>query len=143
MKVICKIIDTNAVSSDIAKSYHECGVDKGIVFDELIIGEEYTVYGLVFMKNKPWYLLCYDENDYFPTHYPVELFEVIDKRVSKYWQLADYSMEVGQKWAMIVIREWAENRMFYENLSNDEEEELMIFQKYKKLMDEEFENIAN
>ena len=93
-------------------------------------GAAYTVYGLVFRDNAPWYYLCYDEEDTWPKPYPAELFRITDPRLSSCWRLSTERPE-------IVFEEWAADRSFYERLLDGDPSAKERFSFYRKLMDQE------
>ena len=100
------------------------------------IGMKYTVYGLVFWNNLPFFYIVEGDNDY-PTPKYAGFFEVTDSKYSKYWQVTHSVNDENKVRTVIVFKEWAESEKFYENLLNDEDVELEIFAKYKELMDQE------
>lgn len=58
----------------------------------LDVGGIYTVYGVEFWENCPWYYLCADGVEY-PKPYPSVFFESVDKRLSTHWMM---NSEVGR-----------------------------------------------
>jgi len=117
------------LSSDIS------GVDYELFFS---IGEEYNVYGIEFRKNSPFCYVCTIADLSYPTPYPIEFLEVIDARLSKYWQLSVRYLTDGKVRSSLVFEEWSTNPMFYERLLDGVEEEKATFLRYKVLMDQEY-----
>jgi len=74
----------------------------------------------------------------FPKWYPFSFFEVVDSRLSKYWEIGqfDFSEKYG-KVAIISFPEWARDATFYERLVDGDPEALKVFEKYKTLIDAE------
>lgn len=100
-------------------------------------GKEYCVYGILFRDNSPWFYICLDEEDDYPTPYPAELFRVVDNNYSSFWKLSFVSFPSGQVCSSIVFDEWSKDTSFYERLLDDDPEAISVFRKYRSLMDKE------
>lgn len=99
----------------------------------LIVGKEYVVYALYIWQKNIWYYICDERFTYFPIKNPAPLFQVIDSRPSKYWR-----MELGENGLFILAFEhWFSMANYYEKLTEQDEEAVLIFEKYKELMDAE------
>ncbi len=109
----------------------------------LTVGKMYTVYGLSVHDGFVDYLVL--EEDRYPISYPAPLFEILDGRPSRYWVFhfgevrwkykgEKEHVEYDQSFHFSEFRDEG----FYERLFDDSPAETAIFQKYKKLMDEEF-----
>jgi len=61
------------------------------------------------------------------------LFEVLDDRVSKYWR---FKLEPNGL-LIIAFEQWFSEPYFYDKLTDQEEQEVLIFEKVKELMDAE------
>ena len=80
------------------------------------------------------------------THFPSICFDIIDKRISKYWQIKSNIVpptngnfpEPAFERTVFAIAEWIEEPRFLEYLVDDKERELGIMNAMIKLMDEEF-----
>ena len=96
----------------------------------LEVGQEYVVYGILFRDNSPWLYLCEEGEDY-PTPYPLEQFKITDKTFPSEWELSFQHVN-GTNRTEIVFPEWANASSFYENLVDGSENEVEIFNKYKK-----------
>jgi hypothetical protein len=139
MKVRCKANKLRDIKDE-AILHHLC---KHIHLDDdielcLSIGIIYNVYGIVFWGGCPWYYICEEDSDIYPKPNAAEFFEVVDDRLSAYWVLEHRRDTRGNCHSSIVFREWAKNNMFYENLVDECPAEVEIFQKYRKLIDNEF-----
>lgn len=138
MKVICKINNLN----DIYNSRLYERLRKYILMPDgevsLEIGKEYTVYGVVFWDNSPWYYLCSEEDDEYPTPYAADFFHVTDKRLSKYWTLSTTDQGLGEILSSLVINDWANDPYFYERLIENDVDIMELFDKYRQLMDKEY-----
>ncbi len=99
----------------------------------LTIGKEYVVYAMREWQGKFWYYICDDNYTYYPMQNPAPLFEIVDNRVSKYWRLMVYPNGVLR----IAFEEWFDDPKFYDKLTDQEESEVLIFEKVKELMDAE------
>lgn len=99
----------------------------------LTVGKDYTVYALKEWQGSVWYYICDDNYMYYPMQNPAPLFEVIDNRMSKYWRFKLYPNGLLK----IAFDPWLSDTYFYDKLTNQEEEEVLIFEKVKELMDAE------
>jgi hypothetical protein len=106
------------------------GYTRGIELP-LTMGKEYIVYALRGWQGKFWYYICDDSYSYYPIQTPAPLFEVVDRRVSKYWRLMLYPNGVLR----IAFEEWFADPNFYDKLTDQGEAEVLIFEKVKDLMD--------
>jgi hypothetical protein len=70
---------------------------------------------------------------HFPMQTPAPLFEIIDNTLSKYWRFKLYPNGLLK----IAFEQWFSDTYFYDKLTNQEEEEVLIFEKVKELMDAE------
>jgi hypothetical protein len=99
----------------------------------LTVGKDYTVYALKEWQGSVWYYICDDNYMYYPMQNPAPLFEVIDNILSKYWRFKLYPNGLLK----IAFEQWFSDTYFYDKLTNQEEEEVLIFEKVKELMDAE------
>ncbi len=104
---------------------------------DLDVGKEYTVYGVVFWDNSPWYYLCSEEYDEYPKPFAAELFSVLDGRLSLYWKLSVVDQEEEGVLSSLVFDEWANNSSFYELLIEGDSEAVELFRSYRQLMNQE------
>lgn len=136
MKVKCKIYklqDLEDASASERLSKYLGGADGEI---DLEVGDIYTVYGVEFWENNPWYYLCADGVEY-PKPYPNVFFEIVDKRLSKHWVLNSEVGRSGDTHTSLVIKEWAADRSFYERAIDGDKEALGLFNFSRKVMDME------
>lgn len=109
---------------------------------EITVGETYVV--LAIAKSDFWngiiYFVLGDERNTFPLSFPAELFEIVDTKVSKYWNfplshiesLAQIDVNADE---IISFKEWSvEKGSFYERLLDDHPRELEIFMSYVEKM---------
>ena len=99
----------------------------------LTVGKDYTVYALKEWQGRVWYYICDDNYMYYPMQNPAPLFEVIDSRLSKYWRFNLYPNGLLK----IAFEQWFADPYFYDKLTNQEEEKVLIFEQVKELMDAE------
>lgn len=145
MKVICKINNVNNFTDKwLLKRLksHFGRPSSGDIQDcdeilNIVIGQVFTVYGVVFWDNSPWYYIVDDEDDEYPTPYASEFFDVIDKRLSSYWNLSAVDSGEFGVISSLVFHEWAEDDRFYERLIDGDLEAEEKFNKYRQLMDQE------
>ncbi len=100
--------------------------------------EEYLVLGIAFRDNSPWCFLCVDEDDEYPTAYPIELFRVVDDRMSSYWRLSYLEGSNGVAESSLLFVDWAKDPLFHEKLLNDDPKTIEVFRKYRELMSCEY-----
>ena len=99
----------------------------------LTIGQEYIVYALKEWQGNIWYYICDDNYTYYPIQHPAPLFEVIDDRLSSYWRFKCYPNGLIR----LAFEEWLVETSFYDKLTDQEEREVLIFEKIKQLIDNE------
>jgi len=99
----------------------------------LTVGKEYVVYAIRAWQGVVWYYICDDNYSYYPIQTPAPLFEVVDSRVSKYWQF----MLDPNGVLRFAFEQWFTDPYFYDKLTDQEEAEVEIFDRVKELMDAE------
>jgi hypothetical protein len=98
----------------------------------LIIGEDYLVFGLTMVDGEPWADILLSPVDYLHS-VPLCLFEIIDKRVSKYWEIG-----LGPKGNLIIRPSSILNQPYYfDDLSNSVPDVVDDFQRLRGLLDAE------
>ena len=100
---------------------------------QLIIGKEYVVYALYEWEGMIWYYICDERYTYYPIPNPAPLFEVVDNRISQYWRFKLHPNGLLE----IAFKEWFSEPYFYDRLTDQQEEEVLIFDKVKELIDTE------
>jgi len=130
MKIRC-IANTGA---NLPESYFlpHLGYKKESEF-QLSVGKEYIVYALYEWEGKIWYYICDERYTYYPIHNPAPLFEVVDNRISKYWRfkLAPNGL------LTLAFEQWFSDPYFYDKLTDQEEQAVLIFEQIKDLIDAE------
>lgn len=139
MKLICrenKLKKFSGSKLEFLKKYYKYDLDHAL---DIEIGKTYNVYGIIFWENVPFYYI-YKENMDYPTPVCGFFFDLKNPNFSKYWILRTIGNLNGFE-TIVAFKEWADNKIFYENLLNEELYEIKLMQKYKKLIDEEQKNI--
>lgn len=137
MRVVCTALSLDTFSEDwLLKRFGDRVYIPKTQYN-LTLGREYTVYGLVFENNVPWYYLCSEEWDTYPVPYAREFFEIVDPRLSVYWRLSVSYSTRRETYTAITFEEWANDRIFYEHLVDGDRTAEDIFHKYRILMDSE------
>lgn len=136
MKVVCKVNNLNSLSDErlLKRLKKYIFMPDGEI--DLELGREYTVYGVIFRENSPWYYLCSEEYGEYPKPFAAEFFNISDERLSSYWKL---SVDQGEEKILssLVFDEWAKDASFYERLIDDDPEAVELFGKYRLLMNQE------
>lgn len=117
-------------------------------FTGITIGRTYIVYGFAIRVDLAWYYICddgYKKGDYmpFPLWYPSPFFEIVDRRLSKYWEFDSRPGERCESLSGVIVAfpEWANDPFYYDRLTDGFQPEVALFRKYKKLIDEEYPDI--
>ncbi len=81
----------------------------------------------------PHLYICDDNYTYFPIQNPAPLFKIVDPTPSQYWQT-----QIAPNGLLeIAFEHWFSIPYYYDKLTDQEEEAVAIFEKYKELMDAE------
>lgn len=100
---------------------------------KLIIGKEYIVYAISQWQGNLSYYICDERYTYYPIQNPAPLFEIVDPRYSRYWQVQLATNGLLE----IAFEHWFSIPNFYDKLTDSEAESVLIFEKMKELMDAE------
>ena len=108
------------------------------------LGNTYVVYAIRMTENHPRFFIADDVYTYYPIEYAEPFFEVVDERLSRYWQLpkdhliwSDIKTNLSD--TFISFEEWSYiGDRFYERLVDEERISKETFNRYKELMDLEF-----
>lgn len=105
----------------------------------LSVGEYYTCYAVVFgLSSETWYFIMDESGVVYPKMYPAHIFSCENTMLSRYWQIGQFTDNLGSTYPMLAFLEWATNDLFHGELLEGNEFCLSIFEKYKEKMDEEF-----
>lgn len=103
------------------------------------LGRFFTVYGIEFRNNVPFYFVCEEEYDSYPVPLFYGCFDVVDDRFSSTWKMVNKKGSGDDaNIVMILPSLWADSPMFYENLLEEDERALGIFSALRKELEEEF-----
>jgi hypothetical protein len=80
-----------------------------------------------------WYYICDERYTYYPINNPAPLFEIVDSRYSRYWQVQLATNGLLE----IAFEHWFSIPDFYDRLTDSEAQAVLIFDKMKELMDAE------
>jgi len=137
MKVICKINNINDLPDELVLNR----LKKYILMPDgevdLELNKEYTVYGVVFWDNSPWYYLCAEKDDEYPRPFPAEIFKVSDDQISPFWKVTQEHKQDGEVLSSLLFSEWSMDVKFYERLVDDDPEAINTFDRYRKKMDKQ------
>jgi hypothetical protein len=133
MKIVCIANSGEALPDQFLDE--SVGYKRSMEFP-LTIGRGYVVYAVEFRLNQVWYYISDDDDFEYPMATPAPLFEVVDGRVSRYWEYA-YTPGHLDHFAILAFKEWIEDRFFYDRLTDKKEPELSVFQRMRNLIDEE------
>lgn len=105
---------------------------------EITVGKTYVVFAISKYLGTIFYYILADESEDYPLAFPSNLFQIIEKKSSKYWitslnefkNLEDIEIENGQ---IISFKEWAlKGDKFYEDLLEEKREVVKIFNSYRE-----------
>lgn len=130
MKIRC--IANNG--SSLPESYLDLGrgYKKEMEFP-LTVGKDYPVYAFSVKEQQVWYYICEDNYTYYPMRSPAPLFEVVDNRMSVYWRLKIHPNGLLE----VAFDQWFLDPYFYDKLTDQKEEEVLIFEQVKEFIDTE------
>jgi len=104
----------------------------------VVLGKIYTVYGFTLLFGHVWFYLCDESYTYYPVWNPSPLFQIVDHRLSAYWE---FHLQVGTSAedtrVIVAFPEWARDPLYYDRLTNRDKEAVEIFERYKDLIDAE------
>jgi hypothetical protein len=107
----------------------------------LRVGKEYVVYALTLRRGGVWYYLLDESGVGHPVWFPAPLFEVLDPRLSQYWVFGFHDAGLRAGDAVFAFVEWANDPLnFYDTLSDGEAGSRSVFQRYRELMEVDFDN---
>ena len=101
-------------------------------------GAIYAVFALTVHEGCIWYYLCDEEYAYYPVWYPSPLFELVSGEISRHWVYNLWTPREGGD-PIMAFPEWANCRYYYDRLTDGEEPEVSIFQRYKDLIEQDAE----
>jgi hypothetical protein len=130
VRCICDTISNNNSSPAIVKWSNNSDL-------EITVGKTYTVFAITKFFDVIFYYILGDESDKYPLSFPHYLFLIEDNKTSKYWNtnlnMIDkpdlIKIENGE---VISFKEWTYKKdMFYENLLEENQNEVSLFISYR------------
>lgn len=103
-----------------------------------VLGIEYTIDGYVN------FMITDDTEVSYPKFYPIEFFEIIDDRTSKYWtnRTSDtYPLEQIGLPDLVSFDEAVKDECFFDDLLECNNNALEVYERYKVLMEHEYPDI--
>jgi len=102
-------------------------------------GKEYIVYALWVCLDYIWYCIWDEYSRSYPNWNPCVLFEVIDQQLSRHW-IFNVDTSPIDAVPFLSFPEWANNQNFHDEMVDGSKNDpnIIIFNKYKELMDLEF-----
>jgi hypothetical protein len=100
------------------------------------VGKTYIVYAVSVFRDVLWYCICDDGYVHFPAWTPAGLFEIADSRISRYWAFA--AINDRDITCTFAYPEWVRDETdYYDELLENMDPAVKIWNKYKKLIEEE------
>jgi len=100
----------------------------------LVIGQHYMVFGVVFRNRFPWYLICEYATDDYPVPHFSGFFELVDDRVPPEWAFRLGYTNVGE--AALLPTYWARDPSYLEKLVDGLPEARTFFESLKRELEE-------
>ena len=101
-------------------------------------GKEYVVYALSYFYGHIWYCICEEDYTYYPMWNPDVFFEISDGHLSRYWIFSFRNDAKNQRRPFFSFPEWANDKHYYNGLTDGDQPERDLFKNYKEKMDLEF-----
>lgn len=129
MRVKCIGRTRAALSEAMSRAAYERNVHQDEV--GLVVGRVYEVFGIGFRDggDQPWYLVCEEEDDDYPTPHLGAFFSIIDSSIPPEWAVA-----VGGNAGSFAIlpRKWADDPSFMEKLVDGQPEAVALFAEIRR-----------
>lgn len=104
----------------------------------LTVGATYIVLAIEPFQDWFFYYIIGDDVDQFPIWFPSQLFEVVDGRLSKYWQCGHFPGDkYGPGGPIISWNDWISDKLFYDRLVNGDEGAVDSFERMRRLIEKE------
>lgn len=137
MKVRC--LSNRGVSLPQGYADGVIGYDQDRIF-ALKVGKDYVVYALIVHLGDLWYYVLDERGVRYPTWYPAPLFEIIDRRLSRFWVIGTEARDTQPQY-VVAFPDWAERPIaYYDELTDGDDDALRLFMEFKELLDVEFES---
>lgn len=105
----------------------------------VIVGKEYIVYAMVVRDGFTRYFIADENYSYYPNWIPPILFEIVDRRLSRFWTFSyEFIQEYNKEFSTWAYSEWTNDLEHYDRLTDREDADVQIWYKYKEKMELEF-----
>jgi len=129
---------------DLPDRQSRAAYERNIHLDEvgLVVGREYVVYGIAFKEGEglPWYLVCENEDDEYPTPQLGSFFDLVDGTVPEGWRIAK-NTNAGD--FAILPSCWAHDPCFLEKLVDGDPEAAAHFRELREIYEDPAEEGAS
>jgi len=127
------------ISNSVKKSFESGAGYIGDKNDFLKNHKQYFVYGMKIISHSIWYYIYDESGRNYPEALPGQLFEIVDGRLSKYWDFTFYyNPQTLAYQTLWIYPEWINDRFFHDRLIQGNEDDVKILKKYQSLMNVEF-----
>ena len=98
---------------------------------DLEVGCEYTAFGVAFhgRNGLPWFLVCEDEDDDYPSLHLGAFFEIVDGSIPSDWVLTQQKNNVGDM--SFLPDRWSRDPCFLEKLVDGDSDAIAYFKSLK------------
>jgi hypothetical protein len=125
MRAVCL---ANVLTPEQENALGLSGIGSDANYGELVLGEEYLVYGLRVLHAQPWIDVLSDFGYLYPV--PLVLFRITDPVVSKYWVIEESD-------AFVLRPAQFSDPFFYDDLSNGRADAVSLFNAVREMMEGE------
>lgn len=133
MKVVCVMNNVEELPNRAARSRILDSVRIEGEIQDLEIGKCYPVMALERrVDGGVWIYLHTIEEHYFPSPYPVELFNFLDWSIPGGWLLSMDEQEYGASIKRMSFPEWSHNDRFYEFLVDGDQSSLKVYELWRE-----------
>jgi hypothetical protein len=137
MQVRCVENDRSKLPTRFLVSRLGYGADR---VEPVTVGRVYTVVALLFDLGFVWYFIHDDHDHPYPMAYQSILFEIVDPRVSRYWEATvrpSASSDLEEAMAL-EPSEWARDKLFFDRLTNFDDATIHVYAEVRKRIEDEF-----
>lgn len=103
----------------------------------LVVGKEYFVHAVTITLGHTWYYICDEDFAYYPIWNPASLFEISDSSVPSFWRVGFRKARYGEEEERFLLSfpEWVNDDLFYDKLTEGNDEEVRIFDRYRSVLE--------
>ena len=129
MKIQCISNSTSALPPVLAKVITS---DTGRI-SAIELGKDYRVYAIATYMGHVWFYIADEVYLSHPNWQPAVFFNIVDSRPASCWRVGVHDGDL-----LVAFREWAEDKFYYDSLTEDDARALELWRKHKLMMDDEF-----